>query len=459
MASTTTTTTTTAPPFAIIGVSPNDGAVGVAQGVPIEVDFNKPIDTDTFNIVVALRTYRIYNHETVASGEIVEGAVTFPLEYNDEKAVFISALPFLENADYDIVLDDGITTAGGEESIDTLYGWSFQTGIVDEAPDDPSDPQIAPPLKDFPESLEGISVVSTYPAQYTAQVPIDLVPNGGAITIFMNKDILTYQSNISYFPINGDDSLVTPVYDFDHDATVDTDDKTKLVLTPTASFPENALVVVTLADITATDDTIMRTYTLNFATTISPAYATVAQVKVQLGPFADNTTDIAIAMLIQEYSTEADLIVPTLVGNVALVALARKKWVICSVVYDLLFANIMDSQGKSKRLADMEVSYEGVSPREKEAFFDKMKDCVEKWEEILLSGGQGVRPVMTIKGLYDPDRPDVGRGWTKRPDAGPSANTVVQKVVGRRGVKASRDPRLYYAKNRQVIYRTSREWD
>jgi hypothetical protein len=141
------------------------------------------------------------------------------------------------------------------------------------------------------------------------------------------------------------------------------------------------------------------------------------------------------------------------------VALAKKKWVICRVVYDLLFANIMDSQGKSKRLADMEVSYEGVSPREKEAFFEKTKDCIDKWEEILISGGTGVRPVMTIKGLYDPDRPDVGRGWTKRPGAGPSANTVVQKVVGRRGVKASRDPRLYYAKNRQVIYRTSREWD
>ncbi len=457
MSTTTTTTTTTVPPFNIVGVSPNDGAVGIAQGVTVEVDFNKPIDTTTFTIVVALRAYRTYNNETVASSNIIEGVVTF--EDSDQTGVFTPTLPFLENADYDVVLDDGITTVGGLETIDTIYGWSFQTGIVDEAPDDPSDPQIAPPLKDFPESLEGISVVSTYPAQYTAQVPIDLAPNGGAITIFLNKDISVYQSNISYYPINGDDDLVTPEYNFDHTAIVDGVDKTKLILTPGSDFLLNSLVVVSLADITATDDSIIQEYILNFATTISPAYATVAQIKVQLGPFADNTTDIAIAMLIQEYSTEADLLVPLTVGNAALVALAKKKWVICRVVYDLLFANIMDSQGKSKRLADMEVSYEGVSPREKEAFFDKVKSCIEKWEEILLTGGTSVRPVMTIKGLYDPDRPDVGRGWTKRPNAGPSANTVVRKVIGRRGVKASRDPRLYYAKNRQVIYRTSREWD
>ena len=437
--------------LAIIDVRPDGDATGVAQAVTMEVDFNKPIDISTFTIVVALRAYRTYNNETVASNEIIDGTVTFI--NSDQTAVFTPDIPLLEQADYDIVLDDGITTADASESIDVLYGWSFQTGIVDEVPDEVSEPQIAPPLKDYPEALEGLSVVSTYPAQYAAQVPLDLAPTG-AIKIVFNKDIDSTLTNISYQAINGDDTVVTPNYDFNHvidinGATVD--------LTPDDVFLENSLVVVSLSTVTADDESIMQEYTLSFAMVINPAYATVEQIKVILGPFADNVTDIAIAMLIYEYSVEADIITSSLVGNAALIALAKKKWVQCKVAYDLIFATILDSQGKSKRLADMQVDYSGVSPREKEAFFDKLKDCIEKWEEILKTGGVGVRPVMTIKGLYDPDRPEVGRNWTQRPSAGPHANTVVPKVVGRRGVKAGRDPRLYFSKNRQVIYRSSRE--
>jgi hypothetical protein len=454
--STTTTTTTTAP-FAIVDVRPDDNQTGVAQGVTIECDFNKPIDTSTFIMVVALRAYKTLNNETVSSSEVIEGTLAFT--NGDQTAVFTPDLPLLEQADYDIVLDDGITTSDGSEVIDTIYGWSFQTGIVDEVPDQVSDPQIAPPLKDYPEFLEGLSVVSTYPAQYSAQVPIDLASSpdgGGAIRITLNKDISSYQSNISYQAINGDDTLVTPEYNFDHVPTIDGD---TLVLTPNASFEQNSVVIVSIADIIATDESILREYVLTFATEINPAYATVAQIKVLLGPYTDNTTDIAIAMLIYEYSVEADLLVLDTVGNAALVALAKKRWVICKVAYDLVFTNQLDARGKSKRLADMEVSYSGVSPREREALYDKFKDCIDKWEEILQTGGTGVRPVATIKGLYDPDRPQVGRNWTQRPSAGPAANVVVQKVIGRRGVKALRDPRLYYEKNRQVVYRASRSWD
>ena len=453
--STTTTTTTTAP-FAIVDVRPDDGAAGVAQGVTVEVDFNKPIDTTTLTLeklVVALRAYKTYENQTVASNEIIEGSI--PFANGNYTAIFTPSSPLFEQADYDVVLDDGITTQEGSESLDTIYGWSFQTGIVDEVPDSPSEPQIAPPLKDFPEALAGLSVVSTYPEQFAAQVQLDLAPIG-AITIQFNKDISAFESNISYEAINGDDTILASDYDVNNDFVIDED---TISLTPTADFPENALVTVSLINIEAVDESVMQDYTLSFATVITPAYATVPQIKVLLGPFAENTTDIAIAMLIYEYSVEADILVSSTIGNAALVALAKKKWVQCRVVYDLLFANMLDSQGKSKRLADMEVSYDGVSPREKEVFYDQLRDCINKWEEVLRTGGIGVRPVMTIKGLYDPDRPDTGRNWTQRPSAGPHANTIVPKVVGRRGVKAGRDPRLYYTKNRQVIYRSSRDWD
>lgn len=454
--STTTTTTTTTAPFAIIDVRPDDGATGVAQGVTVEIDFNKPVNTTTLTaekLVVALRAYKTYENQTVASNEIIEGVITWA--NSNQTVIFTPSSPLFEQADYDVVLDDGITTEEGSESLDTIYGWSFQTGIVDEVPDEPSEPQIAPPLKDFPEALEGLLVVSTYPGLYNAQVPLDLAPMG-AIEIKFSKDISAFESNISIMAINGDDTLVTPDYDVDHTFIIDDD---TIKLTPTVAFVGNSLVTVSLINIEAVDESVMQAYTLSFAMVINPAYATVEQIKVLLGPFAENTTDIAIAMLLYEYSVEANIIVNSSIANAALVALAKKKWVQCKVVYDLLFANMLDSQGKSKRLADMEVSYDGVSPREKEVFYDQVRDCILKWEEVIKTGGIGVRPVMTIKGVYDPDRPDVGRGWTQRPSAGPSANTVVRKVIGRRGVKASRDPRTYFQKNRQVIYRSSRDWD
>ncbi len=454
---TSTTTTTTTVPFTVVVSRPGDGDEGVAQNITVEVDFNKPVDITMAweeKLVVALRAYKTYENQTVASNEIIEGSFTFA--NGNQTVIFNPSSPLFEQADYDVVLDDGITTQEGSETLGVIWGWSFQTGIVDEVPDSPSDPQIAPPLKDFPEALAGLSVVSTYPEQFAAQVQLDLAPIG-AITIQFNKEIVagSWGYDVSYEAINGDDTVLTPQYGITvTPATVDD----TITLDP-ADFPENALVTVSLADIEAVDESVMQDYTLSFATVITPAYATVPQIKVLLGPFAENTTDIAIAMLIYEYSVEADILVSSTIGNAALVALAKKKWVQCRVVYDLLFANMLDSQGKSKRLADMEVSYQGVSPREKEVFYDQLRDCINKWEEVLRTGGIGVRPVMTIKGLYDPDRPDTGRNWTQRPSAGPHANTIVPKVVGRRGVKAGRDPRLYYTKNRQVIYRSSRDWD
>jgi hypothetical protein len=450
--STTTSTTTTAP-FAIVDVRPNDGATGIALSTTIEIDFNKPIDTDTVTLVVALRAYKTYNNQTVASNEIIEGDTDFA--NGDLTVVFTPSGPLYEQADYDVVLDDGVTTADGSESIDTLFGWSFQTGIVPTIPDEVSEPQIAPPLEDYPEALEGLSVVSTYPAPYEAQVPIDLAPYG-AIRIKFNKNVSQLSSNLAYEALNGDTALVTPDLDVNHTVAYP---GSLVTFTPAASFPQNALVTLSLADVTATDTTVLQQYVLVFATVLSPAYTTVQQIRALLGPFADLITDVAIASLILEYSLEADILAINGFNNAALGALAKKKWVQCKVALDLLMANMLDSQGKSKRLADFEVAYTGVSPREKEAFYKKFQDCIDRWEEILRTGGRGVQPQMTIKGLNDPDRPEVGRLWTERPNAGPFVNTTVQKVVGRRGVRAARDPRFYYDKNRHVIYRTSRSWD
>ena len=339
-----------------------------------------------------------------------------------------------------------------------INGWSFQTGIVDEPELDPSEPQVEPPLKDhYPRELDGLAVVSSYPAQYAAQIPVDLAPNNGVVTIQWNHPIASIgATNVSWEALNGDPNLITPVYNAAHSVVIDED----LVNIDITNGPvENSMVRITLQDVLDTEDRMDREYILFFAPTITPAYTTIEVIRAYVGPFLDRVPDTTIAMLILDASVTAQIISNSVIVNPALYQLALRKWVQCRVGYDLLFPTMVESVGKMKRLAEMMVEWQGISPREKVLMYDKFLSCIEKWEEILKTGGAGVRPIMTVKGQYDPDRPETGRGWTKRPGAGPYANTVVPKVVGRRGIKAPRDPRVYYAKNRRGIYRRNITWD
>lgn len=458
--SATSSTTTTTGPFGIFDIVPDDLSAGVAVGDPLTAQFNRsldPVTVGTNTFVVALKAYRDHNNQVVESRELIEGIVTLATIYRpDDTMVFTPCAPLIPQADYEVVIDDSIGSTIGE-TLDTIYGWEFQTGIVEEAPDEPSEPELEPPLKDhYPRELDGLAVVSTYPGQYSAQVPLDLAPNAGAITIQWNKDIASVgASNIAWDALNGDYNLVDPVVNATHTLDI-VGELIEIRLAPTVSFVENSLVRVTLQDIRGVDDSLDREFVLFFAPVVNPYYVTIPVIRALVGPFIDRVPDTTIAMLILEASLEAQALTPSSIISPALYALALRKWVQCRVGYDLLFPTMVESVGKAKRLAEMQVEWQGISPREKILFYDKFKDCIEKWEEFLRTGGAGITPIATIKGLYDPDRPEVGRGWTRRPSAGPAANTVVPKVVGRRGVKAMRDIRTYRYGNRTGVYR--RTW-
>ena len=409
--------------------------VGIAQGVIIEAEFSQPL-------------------ETVVSNELVAGQIQI---FGGNTIEFTPDSPLYEQADYDVVVDNDIQDTSGR-FLTEINGWSFQTGIVDEPELDPSDPQVEPPLKDhYPRELDGLAVVSTYPAQYAAQIPLDLSPNNGLVTIQWNHPIASIgASNISWEALNGDSALADPRYNVDHSIVIDEE---LVNITITNGLVENSMVRITLQDVRDTEDRLDREYILFFAPVINPAYATIQVIRAYVGPFIDRVPDTTIAMLILEASLTAQAISNSVIVNPALYALALRKWVQCRVAYDLLFPTMVESVGKTKQLAEMMVAWQGISPREKVLMYDKFLSCIEKWEEILKTGGAGVRPIMTIKGLYDPDRPETGRGWTKRPGAGPYANTVVPKVVGRRGIKAGRDPRHYWPKYRRGIYRRDTTWD
>ena len=453
--SSTSSSTTTTYPFYIVMASPQ--GVGIAQGVIIEAEFSQPLDTTTVNngtFVVALKQYRTLNGETVVSNELVAGQIQI---FGGNTIEFTPDSPLYEQADYDVVVDNDIQDTSGR-FLTEINGWSFQTGIVDEPELDPSDPQVEPPLKDhYPRELDGLAVVSTYPAQYAAQIPLDLSPNNGLVTIQWNHPIASIgASNISWEALNGDSALADPRYNVDHSIVIDEE---LVNITITNGLVENSMVRITLQDVRDTEDRLDREYILFFAPVINPAYATIQVIRAYVGPFIDRVPDTTIAMLILEASLTAQAISNSVIVNPALYALALRKWVQCRVAYDLLFPTMVESVGKTKQLAEMMVAWQGISPREKVLMYDKFLSCIEKWEEILKTGGAGVCPIMTIKGQYDPDRPETGRGWTRRPSAPPYANTVVPKVIGRRGVKASRDPRGYYAKNRRGIYRRNITWD
>ena len=453
--SSTSSSTTTTYPFYIVTASPQ--GVGIAQGTTIEAEFSQPLDTDTVSnstFVVALKQYRTLNGQTVVSNELVAGTIMIT---GGDTVVFTPDSPLYEQADYDVVVDNDITDTTGR-FLTEINGWSFQTGIVDEPELDPSEPQVEPPLKDhYPRELDGLAVVSSYPAQYAAQIPVDLAPNNGVVTIQWNHPIASIgATNVSWEALNGDPNLITPVYNAAHSVVIDED----LVNIDITNGPvENSMVRITLQDVLDTEDRMDREYILFFAPTITPAYTTIEVIRAYVGPFLDRVPDTTIAMLILDASVTAQIISNSVIVNPALYQLALRKWVQCRVGYDLLFPTMVESVGKMKRLAEMMVEWQGISPREKVLMYDKFLSCIEKWEEILKTGGAGVRPIMTVKGQYDPDRPETGRGWTKRPGAGPYANTVVPKVVGRRGIKAPRDPRVYYAKNRRGIYRRNITWD
>lgn len=432
--------------------------VGIAQGVTVEATFSQPLDTTTVNngtFVVALKQYRTLNGETVVSNEIVAGTIQI---FGGDTIIFTPDSPLYEQADYDVVVDNDIQDTTGR-FLTEINGWSFQTGIVDEPELDPSEPQVEPPLKDhYPRELDGLAVVSSYPAQYAAQIPLNLEPNNNVVTIQWNHPIASIgATNVSWEALNGDPALVDPRYNADHSVTIDGE----LVNIAITSLPlvENSMIRITLQNVLDIEDRLDREYILFFAPVITPAYATIQVIRAFVGPFIDRVPDTTIAMLILEASLTAQAISNSVIVNPALYQLALRKWVQCRVAYDLLFPTMVESVGKTKRLAEMMVEWQGISPREKVLMYDKFLSCIEKWEEILKTGGAGVRPIMTIKGQYDPDRPETGRGWTKRPSAGPYANTVVPKVIGRRGIKAPRDPRVYHAKNRRGIYRRSITWD
>lgn len=180
---------------------------------------------------------------------------------------------------------------------------------------------------------------------------------------------------------------------------------------------ENNVVFIQLDKTVAASDgsTLATSYKTYFTTSYLPLYSAVRRVRLDLGSLIDNIPDDTINLAIFEASLEANaLSFGTITQNVSFFQFARKQYVTCLAEVTLLtgMGGGKGGGGKSKRLADLAVTYQGNI----DDLLKKALACMARWESVLTSSGAlspfvSQRPEYAIKGNYDPDRPNPGRLW------------------------------------------------
>lgn len=187
---------------------------------------------------------------------------------------------------------------------------------------------------------------------------------------------------------------------------------------------DNNMVFIRLHDTIADTDgnTLGADYEWYFTTTYNPLYTSARRIRLDLGALIRDISDDTINLAIFEASIEADALsfgsIQTRTASVLrFFEFARRQYVTC--VAELILLNAINGGsatdgGKSKRLSDLDVSYNGDSKFDD--LLERAISCRLKWEATLTSAGEigpgtSQKPSMVIKGSLDPDRPDFGRDW------------------------------------------------
>jgi len=189
------------------------------------------------------------------------------------------------------------------------------------------------------------------------------------------------------------------------------------VVGETQLYNNNAVIIELKSTIagSVSGGTLGSDYRWHFTTTYEPHYTSVRRVRLDLGHAIINVPDDTINLAIYEASLEANaLVFGTLSpANWRYFRFARRMYATC-LAEVILLGSLLGAGGgaKSKRLADLDVQYAGNL----DDLINKSLACMAKYEDVLTSAGvlapgTSQKPTMVIKGLNDPDRPVVGRGW------------------------------------------------
>jgi hypothetical protein len=406
----------------------------------------------------------VYNIEVLETGDASEG-----LHFNWWKTSRPTVKRKLDTKLQSQLLDQGVNvrfdgdfTTGdtftvvvrAAERMEGTYSWSFISGsgnitsLPSTVASDPSVPIASVPTTSTTSTDTSFTVSSWVPKlRATNLAPLSITSIVATFSADIDEDTIDADSvSLWTEPVNGD---VDYGPEFTGDITVDTFTVSGSSLTISftnttvdQSLFANNMIFVELDETVADTDgnALGSDYTYYFTTTYDPLYSSVRRVRLELGQLINDIPDDTINLAIYEASLEADaLTFGTLVFDTASASThfiwARRQYVTC--VAELILLGAMTGQGggsdgKSKRLADLNVSYSGGGPLDD--LIDKAIACRNQHEKILTSSGvlgpgTSLQPQMVIKGANDPDRPYIGREWERTSTYGnpndrvPAANT------------------------------------
>lgn len=433
-------------------VHPLDASLGLPLQTQIHVVFNQLMDEATITTSTFLvsgpdeSTWsgpdlqlwdRVPPEEilsTTTGEDFIEGSLSFSTETVDSnpvtKVIFTATTLLKADTEYVVYLsgDEGLDpdvatpiTALDSTKLVGTYVWKFSTGSgsVKEVPEVSSSAVSLPPH---------VSAVVTEQFLLSTTIPTDQATNldisTNTITLNFNANVdeTTVDSAISIVAdsVNGDPTITSAGTIAFTSNTVDR----VVTLTLTTALVANNVIEVTIGDsLTDTSGKPLANTdpSFYFTTTYSPLYVTARRIRLDIGAHIVGIPVDTINLAIFEASRNADILAfAGTISSQTYFNLVKRSFVICEASGILL--NGVAAQGNiaSKKLGDFSVQYD---TKYLPNILDRLSDCVSKWQLLLMNGGDQKDHVIAVKGLLDPNRPEIGRVWKKGGRIVPAANT------------------------------------
>ena len=337
--------------------------------------------------------------------------------------------------DGDFDVDDEFTVqVRTSDRMQSTYTWVFTTGagsiesIPSSVTQTPSIP-VGGFTSETSTTAAGFSVLAVTPTERQSNIdPLTVLQATVLFSDDIDEDTITNDTvTVWSESVNGDSQ-------FDADGAITktlTVSGAALTITftgagdvDTSQVHNNNMVFIQLdktISSTTEDDTLDDDFIWYFTTTYTPMYSAVRRVRLDLGALVVTVPDDTINLAIFEASLEAQALTfgtpeARTASMTRFFAFARRQYTTCLAEIILLNAisggSIIEG-GKSKRLADLQISYDGGQLNN---LLDMAISCTAKWRATLTSAGEispgtSQRPSMVIKGIMDVDRPEIGRDW------------------------------------------------
>ena len=190
---------------------------------------------------------------------------------------------------------------------------------------------------------------------------------------------------------------------------------------------KNQLVFLTIKGLKATDGTALsEALSIFYTTKGDPFYSTIMRVRIFAGEFLDGVPDYTIALLIQYFSAEADLLnyVPVFAAeDTPRYNSYRSRWVSLSAIVALIAGTGLNSS-MQKRLGDFSVKRDRAA---EELLREARRQLGELTTHLEDGGNLGRGMETAVKGELSLDRPLFGRQWSSadryETEGAPAANS------------------------------------